>query len=249
MTHLKPYFSSQKTVFRTHTEDGFIAKFRVFSEKIKKIISYFYPLTLEQTASEYNRLLEVQLSKGRYMLLTENAIYSYGDLYDNYGDSFKKMELPSHENVEVLVLGLGLGSIPQMLEQVWKKNYGYTCVEIDETVIQLAEKYVLKNLKSPIDIICGDALHWVEITEQQFDIICVDIFVDTATPIGFRQADFLEQCYNLLAENGVLLYNCLGYDEKDCHESERFYHQTFKKGIEKTALWKLRANYMLVAWK
>ncbi|MEY4926939.1 MAG: hypothetical protein RI894_1375 [Bacteroidota bacterium] len=202
---------------------------------------------MEQTSSKYNALLEVQMSRGRYMLLTENAIYSYGDLYDNYADSFKQLDLPDDADTEVLILGLGLGSIPQMLEQVWHKKYYYTCVEIDETIIYLAEKYVLKHLKSPMDVIRADALDWVQVTEQLFDIICIDIFVDIATPAEFRENNFLQRCLELLSPNGVLLYNCLGYSEKDCLETERFYHTIFKKTLPNAQIWKLRANYMLVA--
>ena len=225
-----------------------------FSEKLQKklkknlqiLVSYIYSLTIEQTSSPHNTVLEVHLSRGRYMLLTENAIYSYGDLYDNYIDSFKQMTLPDDENTEILVLGLGLGSIPQMLEQVWHKQYYYTCVDIDETIIRLAEKYVLRDLKSPMTVLRADALDWVQITEQTFDIICVDIFVDVATPMAFREAEFLSRCFELLNKNGVLLYNCLGYSEKDCAETERFYHNTFKNAFPSAEMWKLRANYMLV---
>ncbi len=222
---------------------------KITKQNLQTAISYLFPITLEQTSSPYNKILEVQLRKGRYMLLTENAIYSYGDLYDNYTDSFKRIDLPNDENTEILVLGLGLGSIPQMLEEVWHKKYCYTCIDIDEKIIGLADKYVLKNLKSPIDIIKGDALHWVDITEQTFDIICVDIFLDIATPIAFRETAFLQRCNELLNPNGILLYNCLGYNEKDCTETESFYNNIFKYAFENTELWKLRANYMLVAKK
>ncbi len=216
-------------------------------KKVQTLCSYVYSLTMEQTSSPYNALLEVQMSRGRYMLLTENAIYSYGDLYDNYADSFKQFDLPNNENTEVLILGLGLGSIPQMLEEVWHKKYYYTCIDIDETIIYLADKYVLQHLKSPMDVIRADALDWVQVTEQTFDMICIDIFVDVATPAEFRQAHFLERSLELLNPNGVLLYNCLGYSEKDCQETEHFYHNTFKNIFPNSEIWKLRANYMLVA--
>ena len=67
--------------------------------------------------------------------------------------------------------------------------------------------------------------------------------------MAFRETEFLGRCFELLNQNGVLLYNCLGYSEKDCAETERFYHNTFKNAFPSAEIWKLRANYMLVGKK
>ena len=223
----------------------------------KRWFSYLRPLTLETTSSALNPLLEVQLSRGRYMLCTENAVYSYSDLYDNFSDTFAALNIGDYKIgarkiEEILVLGLGLGSIPEMLERVFKQKYYYTCIEADEEVIVLAEKYVLKHLKSGMDIVYADAGEWVWITEQTFDVICVDIFVDDSTPSDFQTLDFVEQCASLLNEGGFLVYNCLAYNVSDTKKAQIFYDNVFSKVFEKplfsNEILKLRCNWMLVGY-
>jgi spermidine synthase len=215
----------------------------------KKWLSYLRPITLETASSPLNELLEVQLSNGRLMLCTENAVYSYSDLYDNFRDAFTALNIKALNIQEVLVLGLGLGSIPEMLEKNFDRNYYYTCIEADEEVIVLADKYVLKYLNSTMDVVYADAAEWVWVTEQQFDLLCVDIFVDDSTPSDFRELDFLEQCNELLAENGILIYNCLAYNSTDMENTQQFYDTVFQHAFAKTQILKLRCNWMLVGFK
>ena len=210
--------------------------------------SHLRPVLLEQTGSALNPVLEITLNKGRYMLCSENAIYSYEDLYDNFVESFRRLPLDTMPVSEVLVLGMGLGSIPQILEQVFQKKYYYTCIEADEEVMLLAEKYVLHELHSGIDVVCADAADWVWITEQTFDIICVDVFVDAVTPSDFRDPDFLARCAELLNPQGVLLYNCLAYNGIDAAAAQAFYSEVFESAFAKTEIFKLRANWVLVGY-
>jgi spermidine synthase len=212
----------------------------------KKWLSYIYTITLETTNSELNTLLEVQLSNGRLMLCTENAVYSYSDLYDNFRDAFTALDIKNRTIGDVLVLGLGLGSIPEMLEKNFGRNYYYTCIEADEEVIVLAEKYVLHELKSGMDVVYADAADWIWATEEVFDMICVDIFVDDSTPSVFRESEFLERCNELLSPSGVLIYNCLAYNSTDTENAQKLYDTTFKHAFAQSKIIKLRCNWMLI---
>ncbi len=193
----------------------------------KKILSYVYEFHVESIASDINDTLHVSYSQGRYQLSTQNAIYSFGDLYSNYYRAFEQIDLDKHNIQNVLILGFGLGSIPLMLENNFNKNYKYTGVEIDEYVIYLADKYVTHELKSPIDIILTDALTFVKICQQRFDLICVDIFLDDVIPDDFEQQDFLESVKSLLTENGIVLYNRLAQTRADKKASTAFFREQF----------------------
>ena len=50
---------------------------------LKKILSYFFEFSIEKRQSEFSGEVVVSLSKGEYMLSTQNAIYSYGN-YKKY---------------------------------------------------------------------------------------------------------------------------------------------------------------------
>ncbi|MBX2892368.1 MAG: methyltransferase domain-containing protein [Saprospiraceae bacterium] len=195
----------------------------------KKLLSHLVPLTLEETGSEYNPELTVTLDRGRLQLLSGDAIYSWDDLYKNFLVAFDQLKMDERAIEEVLILGLGLGSVPYMLEKVFQQKYRYTAVEWDETVAELAAKYTLSRLSSPMDIVTADAEMFVSITEQTFDLIVADIFEDDLTPPQFETAEFLLSCEQLLRPGGLLLFNRLhGGSPAVKIVTERFFEVKFK---------------------
>ncbi len=185
-------------------------------------------MPIESTSSEFNPILEVVLSKGVLQLCSRSAIYSYGSKYDNFFDSFKNIESELPDFEEVLVLGGGLCSIPQMLEENFKISPYFTVVEIDEEVNRLADEYIVQYLQSPIQFIQTDAYHFMMVSAQKFDLICIDIFEDDKIPEPVKEIDFLKQLKKALNKNGRVLYNCLNLKEEDKIEAEKILEH-FKK--------------------
>ena len=196
-------------------------------KKWQKKLSYLFEYHIETTSSDYHEALHVSYHQGRYQLSTENAIYSFGDLYTNYFRAFDAIDLDSRKVEKVLILGFGLGSIPMMLEQFFDKKYHYTAVEIDEEILYLAHKYVTHELTSPIETICADAAFFVQQCEEVFDMVCVDLFLDDTIPEPFQKQAFLQQVKNLIAPNGILLYNRLALTDADKAKSEAFLNNEF----------------------
>lgn len=187
------------------------------------------PLTLEETGSEQNPELSVVLDRGRLQLLSGDAIYSWDDLYKNFLVAFDQLDIGERPVKDVLVLGLGLGSVPYMLEKVFRCQYRYVAVEWDETIAELASKYTLSRLSSPIEIVIADAEVFVQVTEEQFDMVVADIFEDDLTPPQFETADFLRDCDELLRPGGLLLFNRLhGGSQAVRSITERFFERDFK---------------------
>jgi spermidine synthase len=212
----------------------------------KKAISYLMDVHIETTSSKYNEQLHVVLSKGRYQLLTPNAIYSFADKYDNYRMTFEKIQLPAQPEVEVLVLGLGLASIPYMLEKKFSKKYSYTCVEIDDAVIYLSSKYVFPDLKSEVQVVSADAQHFVQWTSQKFDMICIDIFVDDTIPEVFLHDDFLCDIDEILCDDGIILFNHLSMTSKDKANSNAYFKHVFQKHYPEGAGLNVLGNTMMI---
>jgi SAM-dependent methyltransferase len=158
----------------------------------KKWLSYIAEIHIESASSEYNPHLYVSLRKGRYQLSTKGAVYSFADLYDNFLKAFQRIDLDRLPGNEVLVLGLGLGSIPYILEKTFQRKYYYTAVEIDETVADLANRYTLSNLKSSVEVIVADAYAYILQTGVQYDLICMDVFIDATVPSPFEEREFLQ---------------------------------------------------------
>jgi spermidine synthase len=210
----------------------------------KKYLSYLFEFHIESAPSEINPHLYVSLRNGRYQLSTANAIYSFADLYDNFTLSFEKLYLPE-EKTDVLLLGFGLGSIPYMLEKKFDKNYYYTAVEIDENVLYLANKYTLPDLKASINMIPTDAMAFVHYCQEQFDMICMDVFLDDSVPEGFESESFLLQLQTLLKPKGLLLFNKLAANRKDIEQARTFF-DTFKKVFPNGTYLDVNGNWMLI---
>ncbi len=212
----------------------------------KRWLSYFYEFNIESTSSKYNPLLYVSLRRGRYQLCTANAVYSFGDLYDNFSSTFEKIKLDELAIKEVLILGFGLGSIPLILEHSFKKNYRYTAIEIDEEVLYLANKYALPDINSPIELVCTDAVHYVMQSTRTFDMIAVDVFLDDVVPDAVEQDQFLQKLQILLSPKGILLYNRLAYTKADIKNAQQFYNQKFKPNFPKGTYLEVKGNWMLM---
>jgi len=150
---------------------------------LKYLWSYVTDVHIESMSSDYNESLHVLLSKGRYQLCTPNAIYSFADKYSNFTDTFTQLDLDNSNISDVLILGFGLGSIPYMLEKKFDKRYSYTGVEIDDTVIYLASKYVLDELKSEIQMIQADA--WNFIQQSEYRYLLMTKFPKYFSPVNF----------------------------------------------------------------
>ena len=195
----------------------------------KKILSYLFEFHIESAPSEINPHLYVSLKKGRYQLSTAHAVYSYEDKYTNFLQAFSTIPLDTLPIEEVLILGFGLGSIPYILETKFGKKYNYTGVELDESVLYLAGKYTLPYINSPIQLIEADAAQFVWMTEQQYDLIAMDVFLDNIVPEEFEEEAFVCRLKELLSPNGVLIYNRLANTTETLQQTERFFHTVFKK--------------------
>lgn len=215
----------------------------------KKWLSHLTPFTLERTGSRQNPELSVVLARGRVQLLSGNAIYSWDDLYHNFTIAFGELDRQMKPEADVLLLGLGLGSVPFILEKVYSRHYHYTAVEWDETVAELAHRYTLSRLDSPIEVVVADAEVFVQACSEEFDLLIVDIFEDDLTPPQFETAEFLEACRDRLRPGGLLLFNRLYGAHKDRVATERFYERTFKVAFPDARTIDTGGNWILCARK
>ena len=212
----------------------------------KELLSRIGDVPLERAATEYNPDVELNLRNGRYLLTTPNAIYSYGDLYLNFFEAFRRLKPQKRAIRDVLVLGLGMGSIPWMLEKKFGRVYHYTCVEIDEVIAGWAMKYTVPELKSPLTIYTADAVPFAHQCTQRFDLVCVDLFLDEHVPDELDEPEFSEALSRLLTENGLLLWNRLADKEALIHRTTSFYDEVFSKIFDDAHILTFEGNWMLL---
>ena len=213
----------------------------------KQYLSYIRDVHIESTQDENLDDLHVLFSKGDIQLCTDNAIYSYGYKYNNFKEAFEQTDIQKRDIKDVLVLGLGLGSVPLILERKIKKPLYFTCVEKDYNIISLATEYTMNYLKSGFEIIPCDAIQFINQTSDKYDLVISDIFVDTVIPDAFLKRAYLENLKNLLNPNGLLYLNMLAGLRSDRKSSKLFFEESFLPVFPNGKMLSVWKNYMLVS--
>ena len=196
---------------------------------IKRLFSYFYDFSLESRSSKLNKTLSVVLSRGRFRLDAENATYSFEDKYRSFYTAFEKTKVENKKIRDILVLGLGLGSILVMLEKNFQQNLkSITAVELDPVVVDLAKKYLPESISQKTDFVCGDALTFQNPSNKKYDLVAFDVFIDDFTDEKFRSIEYLQSLKSLLAPEGVLFYNLMVDKPGLAQSADLFFADTFK---------------------
>lgn len=181
----------------------------------QRIKSYFTPQRLEVTESAYTPILEVILSDGRCMLNSPDATYSFEDKYTSFRAAIHAVRKRLPEYSEILVLGLGLGSVPYMLQTTFKYKGRITCVEIDPVVVKLAERYYPdKRLYGELKVHTTDAVSFIKENTDRYGAIFCDIFIDKRVPEALHSAAFMRDLRRAIAPGGTLLFSRLASERK-----------------------------------
>jgi spermidine synthase len=212
----------------------------------QKYLSYLIEIPIENISSTYTKNLNITLYKGRYALNTTNAVYSWEDLYQNFYKAFEHIEIEKKGYRTCLVVGLGLGSIPFMLEKKFNCKFDFTAVEIDEAIVNVAQKYTLSRLDSTIEIRCTDAEYYINTCNKKFDLIAFDVFIDDKVPEKFESEAFLTTLKNCLQPGGLLLFNRLSAVDENIHSANSFYNKVFKTIFPSATYLDTGGNFMLI---
>lgn len=172
----------------------------------KILLSYIKPVWVKKAASNVNPYLEVLVYNGRVQLGTEDALYSDGRTYAPAVLACKDLKqwLPTVKNV--LVMGVGLGSL---VEVMYNKGYrpAYTLVELDSTILKMAMEHLGANSELNLEPVCADANQFIHTTQNNYDLIFVDIFQGRVVPDFVTTTAFLQACRQHLAVGGRLAMN------------------------------------------
>ena len=174
---------------------------------LRKLLSYLYPLT-RKVPSAINGPLEVTLVNGRKVLDSRSANYSYGSLQRVLRHGLRQLELAGVR--QALLLGLGGGSVMETL----RAEFGYaghlTAVELDPAMIAVAAREFGVVAGPDLAIVCADAFAYVRTAPAlAFDLIIVDLSIDSAIPPAVFSLPFWRALNRLLRPGGQVLLNAI----------------------------------------
>ena len=211
------------------------------------ILSYFIAIRIDQKYSEYSGELDLSIVNGTIQLATENAIYSHGKRYYNYEYCFHKLDISSYPIKKVLVLGYGLGSVSELLAPYFDR-LDIDGIEIDQEIIDWEVEYGFEKEQFNINITQADAINWMDKTEEKYDLILLDLFIDNIVPADFETPDFLGKLAMRLNTKGLVLFNRLSFTQSLKDQTETVF-QTMKQVFPNSYQLPIKGNTMIVSSK
>ena len=169
-----------------------------------RLLSYFYPIT-KKIKSEHNGTVEITWYNGKKQLNTKNGNYSYGSLQKILKIGLKNINLNPCKNI--LLLGLGGGSVIKTLREDFNYQNTITTLDIDPVIISIAKTEFDITEDQKLEIICVDALKFMANNNKKFDLIIIDLFVDTEIPDSFFSESFWNNIIKATSQNGSVLFN------------------------------------------
>ncbi|WP_445719224.1 spermidine synthase [Flavobacterium sp.] len=183
---------------------------------VKRLLSFLLPIKIHEKKSKYNKNLEITWNNGYLVLDSENTNYSFGSLQRVLKKGLKYIGYERIKNFKsILVLGVAGGSVIETLKKEIKFEGKITGVEIDATVVDLANKYFGLNKYDNVEIIIDDAFEYVLKTKEKYDLIVIDIFQDTVMPNFLFEDFFINRINFLLNINGFILFNTMVLEFND----------------------------------
>lgn len=178
--------------------------------KLKKYLSYVYPIIEKKILGEHGSLLELLWVNGVLTLNTHNANYSFGSMYQIFKNAFKRFKFNPSSHHTILILGFGAGSLYQILQKDYRFKGKIVGIEFDQKVIDLSRKYFnIPPSSSNLEIIHADAFSFLENGTTTFNTIIIDLFLDLDVPEKFLKQPFFEFLKNRMEANGQVFFNII----------------------------------------
>ncbi len=155
---------------------------------------WLVPVVVETFDSNYNH--DVQLVKYMGNLrLDMGGLTQSGDIITSIWKKAIKTHLaPDFHPQNILVLGLGGGSVIHLLQRLYPDS-AITAVEIDPVVINIAKKYFFLDQVKNLTVIRGDAVQYIQHLPQDnyFDLVLVDCYLGHQIPKELSSVRFIKK--------------------------------------------------------
>ncbi|MFA6475202.1 MAG: fused MFS/spermidine synthase [Patescibacteria group bacterium] len=180
------------------------------------LIFYAIPVRAETNIIEqgetYYQYYVVSEEPDRYLLQyneglgTQSYYMKEGINTDSYYDYLAQVPELLEQPNNTLVLGLAGGTLTRELTTLYPALH-LTGVEIDPAIVGVAKKYFHLD-DQPINIVIADGRQFIKFTDQQYDIIYMDVFTNEYyIPWHMTTVEFFEELAARQPTNGLVAMN------------------------------------------
>ena len=173
-----------------------------------KVLSYVWPVTIKTYHSEKSGKLYIRYFLGKKVLDCQHTNYSYGGLQTVLKRALELLPFKNNTG-EILILGVGAGSVIETIRTKFKSNSKITGVEWDEKILEIAKNEFGLVENENTRLVHNDAIHFLENNKQGFDLIIVDLFIADTIPATALSDVFIQRLCESILPGGQLIFNTI----------------------------------------
>lgn len=144
----------------------------------------------------------IRLTSGGYTQ-SKKIDDSWKEGYWNHQANY--FDLSGIKNPNVLILGFGGGTIASFLQEKYP-GIEIDGVDLDRQMIELGKAYLGFNEKGT-KIYIGDAFEFLKKTQNNYDLVIVDIFKEGTVPAYLKSVEFFKEVKKVLKKGGAVTVN------------------------------------------
>jgi len=194
---------------------------------LRRLFSYLWPIA-ETRAEGHHGELTVRWEAGTKVLNSLQGNQSFGALHRVWQAVFAHLDLQQKPPSEVLLLGLGGGSVPAILREELHINAPITAIELDAKMVELARTHFGLARHRAMKVILGDATIQVHALRERYPLILVDLFDDLDLAHGVDARSFVHGLRDRCADGGVVCFNTVAYDEESDRRCQAVYDHALR---------------------
>ena len=203
------------------------------------------PRKVFKTHSEISGQIVVEELLGQYSLQVQGLIQSGGLVKAIWKKPFKKILDSEFLILNSLLLGLGGGTVVQLIKARWPKAK-IVGVEIDPEIIKIGKKYFGLDDVPGLQTANANAFDYIKQAKQKFDLLIVDLYLGRKFPKKAENKEFFEDIKKILSSDGIVIFNRLKMEKSDLGNFE----QKLKKHFSSVKLVKTSTNlfFLVKIW-
>ncbi|MCB0769349.1 MAG: hypothetical protein KDC00_02965 [Flavobacteriales bacterium] len=213
----------------------------------QRTLSWLWPVTHSRTEGLFGPL-EVRWENGRKVLNSRYGNQSFGSLHRVWQRTFAHIESRALAPASVLILGLGGGSLLEILRDDLRSGAPITAVELDPTMVEIARDQFDLGRFRDLTLVLGDAMIQVHALRERYELVLVDLFDDLDLARGVDSRAFIQGLRDRCAENGTVCINTVGHDPHSVERCERVLLHARRTFHHVQELRLEGVNRMFIAW-
>ncbi len=216
---------------------------------LKKVLSWIWPFAVKRVEGKLTAVLEVTYEQGKKVLNAGEVNYSFGALHAVFRIALQKARIIESPPADVLILGFGAGSIASIIVEEFGQHPRMTGIEADPVVMQLAREEFNIGRFADLEMENTTAEKFMTSCPSQFDLIAVDVFIESRVPESCKTHAFLENLYRCLSKNGRVIFNVM----PEANAGENEFEARFRNNFDETELHELHVggspNRILIGYR